>query len=108
MVKILTSEILRKSVQISDGLTQTSADGVNMVFDVKYGIMFCLYMPGYQGSYGESRGRISLTYFPASQPTNTETVEIASGHTEYVPNIIGLGDGKVRLIYEEESKSDRS
>ena len=103
---MITSEILKNSVQINDGLTQTSADGVNMVFDVKYGIMFCLYMPGNQGSYGESRGRICLTYFPASQPTNTRTIEVASGHTEYVPQIIGLGDGKVRLLYEEESKSD--
>ena len=33
------------SVQINDGLTQTSADGVNMVFDREYGIMFCVYMP---------------------------------------------------------------
>jgi len=101
-----TSEILERSVQISDGLRQTSGDGVNMAFDVKYGIMFCLYMPGHQGSYGESRGRIALTYFPASQPTNSVTIEVASGHTEYVPNIISLGDGKVRLFYEEDSKSD--
>ena len=32
---------LSRSVQINDGLTQTSADGVNMAFDTKYGIMFC-------------------------------------------------------------------
>lgn len=102
----VTSDILERSVQISDGLTQTSGDGVNMAFDVKYGIMFCIYMPGHQGSYGESRGRISLTYFPASQPTNSVTIEVASGHTEYVPNIISLGDGKVRLFYEEDSRSD--
>ncbi len=103
---MITSEILEKSIQINDGLTQTSGDGVNMAFDVKYGIMFCLYMPGHQGSYGESRGRISLTYFPASQPTNTRTIEVASGHTEYMPQIISLGDGKVRLFYEEDSMSD--
>lgn len=101
-----TSEILEKSVQINDGLTQTSGDGVNMAFDIKYGIMFCIYMPGHQGSYGESRGRIALTYFPASQPTNTRTIEVASGHTEYMPQIISLGDGKVRLFYEEDSMSD--
>ena len=101
-----TSEILEKSVQINDGLTQTSGDGVNMAFDIKYGIMFCIYMPGYHGSFGESRGRIALTYFPASQPTNTRTIEVASGHTEYIPQIISLGDGKVRLFYEEDSMSD--
>jgi hypothetical protein len=68
------SDILNFSVQINDGLTQTSGDGASMAFDSKYGIMFCAYMPGLQGSYGESRGRIVLTYFPASQPTNSKTV----------------------------------
>ena len=93
------------SVQINDGLTQTSADGVNMVFDHEYGIMFCVYMPGPQGHYGESRGRISLTFFPASQPTHTKTVDIASGHDEYVPNIISLGHGRVRILYEKDSRA---
>lgn len=100
------SEILEHSVQINDGLTQTSADGINMVFDSRYGIMFCVYMPGHHGSYGESRGRISLTYFPASQPTNSRTVEVSSGNMEYVPQIVGLGDGKVRLIYEKNSRDE--
>ena len=100
------SEILDHAVQINDGLTQTSADGVCMAFDSRYGIMFCLYMPGHHGSYGESRGKICLTYFPASQPTNSRTVEIASGHMEYVPQIVGLGDGKVRAIYEINSRDE--
>ena len=56
------SPILDTSVQINDGFDQTSGDGINMAFDSKYGIMFCLYMPGEHGSYGESRGRICLTY----------------------------------------------
>lgn len=98
--------ILETSVQINDGLTQTSADGVNMAFDAKYGIMFCIYMPGNHGCYGESRGRISLTYFPASQPTNTRTIDIAGGHAEYTPQIISLAEGKVRAIYEKDSKAD--
>lgn len=101
-----TCEIFKQSVQINDGLTQTSADGSSLAFDSKYGIMFCAYMPGKQGSYGESRGRIALTYFPASQPSNAKTVEIASGHTEYNPNILGLGDGKVRVIYERDSRDE--
>ena len=100
------SEILNQAVQINDGLTQTSADGVAMTFDSRYGIMFCIYMPGHHGSYGESRGRICLTYFPASQPANSRTVEIASGHMEYVPQIVGLGDGKVRAIYEKNSRDE--
>jgi len=105
MKKWLNTQIdLESAVQINDGLTQTSADGVGMVFDSKYGIMFCVYMPGPQGAYGESRGRISVGYFPASQPTNLRTVDIVSGNTEYCPNMIGLGDGKVRVIYEKDSR----
>ena len=64
------SYLLEHSVQINDGLTQTSGDGSTLVFDRKYGIMFCAYMPGFQGHYGESRGKIALSCFPATQPTN--------------------------------------
>ena len=39
-------DILDFSVQINDGLTQTSGDGTGMAFDSKYGIMFCFYMRG--------------------------------------------------------------
>ena len=35
-----TSNILNYSYQISDGLTQTSSDGIFMALDKKYGIMF--------------------------------------------------------------------
>ena len=97
---------METSVQISDGLTQTSADGANLVFDSKYGVMFCAYMPGPQGHYGESRGRISLTWFPASQPTNSRTVDIATGRSEYVPNVLSLGDGRVRVLYEIHSQEE--
>ena len=103
---IQTSEILDRSIQISDGMTQTSADGINMVFDKKFGIMFCVYMPGFQGHYGESRGRISLTYFPASQPTNSRTIDVVCGRDVYVPNMISLGEGRVRVFYEDNSKAD--
>ncbi len=105
-MKNLPLTSLDNSIQINDGLTQTSADGVSMAFDKKYGIMFCVYMPGPIGAYGESRGRISLTYFPAAQPTNSKTVEVSSGNTEYVPNIISLGEGKVRVFYEKNSRDD--
>ena len=97
---------LDASVQINNGLTETSADGGCMAFDSKYGIMLCAYMPGRQGRYGESRGRISLSYFPASQPTNIRFVTIADGKDVYCPNILGLGDGKVRVFYECNSCSD--
>lgn len=98
--------LLEHSVQISNGLTETSADGAALCFDKKYGIMFCAYMPGPRGGYGESRSRICLSYFPASQPTNIRFVEIASGHNEYCNNILGLGDGKVRVLYEKDSRAD--
>ncbi len=93
------------SVQINDGLTQTSADGAALAFDKKYGIMFCAYMPGFQGNYGESRGKIALSYFPASQPTNIRFITVAEGEAVYVPNILSLGNGCVRVFYEKHSTS---
>lgn len=100
------SMILNFSTQINDGLTQTSADGASLAFDKKYGIMFCSYMPGPQGRYGESRGRISLSYFPASQPTNIKFVTVEEGDDVYCNNIFGLGEGKVRVFYERNSRED--
>ncbi|MBO7169926.1 MAG: hypothetical protein J6W28_01965, partial [Clostridia bacterium] len=97
--------ILDTSVQISNGLTETSADGAGLVFDSKYGVMFCAYMPGAQGHYGESRGRISLSYFPASQPTNIRFVTVATGDDVFCNNALGLGDGKVRVFYEKHSRA---
>lgn len=98
---------LENSVQINDGLTQTSADGAALSFDAKYGIMFCAYMPGFQGRYGESRGKIALSCFPASQPTNIRFVTIAEGEDVYCQNIHGLGDGRVRVFYEKDSRADK-
>ena len=98
---------LERAVQINDGLRETSGDAPNLAFDSKYGIMFCAYMPGKHGSYGESRGRISLSYFPASQPTNIRFIDIVEGDDVYQPNILGLGDGKVRVFYEKYSREDR-
>lgn len=95
-----------RAVQINDGLAQTSADGVNMAFDEKYGIMFCAYMTGAHGAYGESRGRISLSYFPAGQPTNMRALDVAVGDDVYCQNILSLGDGAVRVIYESNSRAE--
>lgn len=97
---------IEKSVQINDGFTQTSADGACLAFDSKYGIMFCSYMPGLQGNYGESRNKVSLSYFPASQPTNIRFVDISQGNDEYLPNILSLGEGKVRVFYEKFSRKE--
>ncbi len=103
---MVTSEILSHSVQINNGLAQTCADGPSLAFDTKYGIMFCAYMPGYHGDYGESRGKISLSYFPASQPTNAKHLDVAVGDDVYVPNIISLGEGRVRVFWEKDSRAD--
>ncbi len=97
---------LENSVQISNGLRETSADGAALAFDKKYGIMFCAYMPGSQGHYGESRGKIALSYFPASQPTNIKFVTISTDKDVYCENIFGLGEGKVRVLYEKDSRAD--
>lgn len=98
--------ILENSVQINNGLTETSADGAVLAFDAKYGIMFCAYMPGQQGHYGESRGKIALSYFPASQPTNIKFITVSEDKDVYCNNIIGLGDGKVRIFYEKDSRAE--
>ncbi len=97
---------MEMSTQINDGFSQTSSDGGCLSFDTKYGIMFCAYMPGKHGHYGESRGKVSLSYFPASQPTNIRFVDISEGNDEYLPNILGLGDGKVRVFYEKYSRQE--
>lgn len=97
---------LDRSTQLSDGFTQTSGDGAALAFDTKYGIMFCACMPGHHGAYGESRGKIALFYFPASQPTNIRYVTVSEGRTEYVPNIISIGDGKVRISYEINARDE--
>lgn len=95
-------QIDRESFQINDGLTQTSADGSGLAYNSKYGITYNVYMPGNRGSYGESRGRICLTYFPTTQPTNQKTIEVVSGNSVYNPNICMIGD-TVRLYYLKNS-----
>ena len=94
------------STQINNGLRQTCADGAALAFDSKYGIMFCAYMPGFHGDYGESRGKIALSCFPVSQPTNIQFVDIVAGNDVYVPNILSLGNGCVRVFYEKNSRAD--
>ncbi len=44
--------------------------------------------------------------FSASQPTNIKFVEIAVGNAVYCENAFGLGDGKVRVVYEKDSRED--
>jgi len=101
-----SAQFFNNSVQINDGFCETSADGACLAFDKKYGIMFCAYMPGKQCCYGESRGKIKLSYFPATQPANIRYITVAEGRDEYCNNILSLGDGKVRIFYETNSYAD--
>lgn len=102
----MSEEIFNRSIQINDGFNETSADGVCLEFDKKYGIMFCAYMPGKQCCYGESRGKIVLAYFPATQPGNVRYITVTEGRDEFCPNIMGIGDGKVRVFYVIDSYSE--
>ena len=56
--------------QISDGLNQTAACGSAAVYDKANGLMFVSYMTGLRRAYGESTGKICLSVFSPSQPTN--------------------------------------
>ncbi|MBQ4088219.1 MAG: exo-alpha-sialidase [Clostridia bacterium] len=101
-----SEEIFARSIQLNDGFRETSADGVCLAFDKRYGIMFCVYMPGKQCCYGESRSKIVLAYFPATQPHNVRYITVTEGRDEFCPNIMGIGDGKVRVFYVVDSYSE--
>ncbi|MBQ7256169.1 MAG: hypothetical protein IJS60_00560 [Abditibacteriota bacterium] len=90
--------LLDFAVQVNDGLTQTNASAVECHFDSKYGIVFCAYLTGF-GNYGEARGKVGLSYFPATQPTNSKHIIISDEDGVYEPNILGLGNGSVRVFY---------
>ncbi|MBQ0106151.1 MAG: exo-alpha-sialidase [Armatimonadetes bacterium] len=96
------NNIFDMSVQVNDGLTQTNASAVETAFDTKYGIIFCAYLTGF-GNYGEQRGVVGLSYFPATQPTNSRTITVAEEEGLYEPNILGLGNGCVRIFYVKSS-----
>lgn len=56
--------------QISDGLNFTAACAAASVYDKENGLMFVSYMTGLRKRYGESTGKVCLSVFPPSQPTN--------------------------------------
>ena len=95
---------LKDSVQISDGMSQTSGDGVRFAYDKKYGVMFAAYMPGEQGHYGESRGKIALAVFPPTQPENLRTVIISNEQDDYGCQCLPLGNGVVRVFWVRRSR----
>ena len=106
--EMVTSDVLDSSVQISDGLTTTCSDGPQLAFDTQYGIVYSTLLVGLFGNYGESRGRIHLACFPASQPTNVKTIEIAKEANVYGPQVLYIGSGTVRVFYEKNSMSQDS
>lgn len=52
------------SVQINNGLAETSADGASLAFDKKYGIMFCAYMPGPPWTLRRIKRKNQFVVFP--------------------------------------------
>ena len=76
--------------QISDGLTQTAACASAVVYDKQNGLVFVSYKTGLPKRYGESTGKLCLSVFPPSQPTNIRHRVID----------IGVGQSR-RAIFEE-------
>lgn len=89
--------------QISDGLNQTAACASAAVYDRENGLMFVSYMTGLKKAYGESTGKLCLSVFSPSQPTNIRHRVIDTG----VGQSRGLlctahyqiGDGRTRMIF---------
>ena len=92
------------AVQVNNGLVQTSASDAELAYDKRYGLVFLTYMSA-RGLYGEQGGKISVSYFPTNQPTNSRTILITKSTRVYEPNIVSIGDGIVRVFYR---KSDNS
>ena len=90
-------------VQISDGLSHTSACASAAVYDKANGLMFVTYMTGHRKSYGESTGKICLSVFCPSQPHNVRHRIIDTGIGESQGLLCFahylIGDGKTRIMF---------
>lgn len=89
--------------QISDGLSQTAACAAAPVYDKENGLVFVSYMTGLRKRYGESTGRICMSVFPASQPTNIRHRIIDEGVGESRGLLCTahylIGDRKTRVAF---------
>lgn len=72
--------IYRDAVQINDGMSQTAACASSIAYDTENGIIFYAYSTGVQQAYGESTGKLMLSVFPATQPTNIRFVTLDTGN----------------------------
>ena len=66
-----TGSLVDAAVQVNNGLEESAACASTTVYDGAYGVVYLVYMTGTRTSYGESTGRICLSVFSPSQPTNT-------------------------------------
>ncbi len=89
--------------QISDGLSQTAACASAAVYDKENGLMFVSYMTGLPKAYGESTGKLCLSVFSPSQPTNIRHRVIDVG-VEQSRGLLCtahylIGDKRTRMIF---------
>lgn len=71
--------LVEKAVQVNNGLEEAAACGSTVVYDPAYGLVFLVYMTGTRTSYGESTGRICVSVFSPTQPTNIRFRHIDEG-----------------------------
>ena len=95
--------IVAAGTQVNNGLEESAACGSSVVYDQKYGLVFLVYMTGTRTSYGESSGRICLSVFSPTQPTNIRfrRVDDWLGGTRGVLCMCAwlIGDAKIRMLF---------
>ncbi len=95
--------IVEKATQISNGLDESAACSSSVVYDKRYGLVFMVYMTGTRTSYGESTGRICLSVFSPSQPTNIRFRRIdegVGGSRGVLVNCAYLiGEARIRILF---------
>ena len=89
--------IVDNSVQISDGLSLTSASAPQLAFDKSSGLLGCVTQAAWL-QYGETYQQVRLDIFPVTQPTNVRHINIGSGADEV--NVLSLGNRVWRVMYK--------
>ena len=95
--------IVEKATQVNNGLDESAACGSTVVYDPAYGVVFLVYMTGTRTSYGESSGRLCLSVFSPTQPTNIRFRRIDEGVGGSRGLLCGcaysIGPGKIRMLF---------
>lgn len=106
-------DVVNNSIQINDGLTETCAASISNAYDKQYGVLFVAHNSHGKNvwpSYGESDGRTVLAVFPPESPWNKKEMIIDEGtganRTVLSPNLLGIGNGKVRIFWNQHYKGD--